>query len=105
MKCSYSYIPVYPVYPVLNQYSCFRPGGGNSRCPISRVGPSISSVTFDIEDFDIECSFDIDVFTFDIVYRYRRYSISTLFDIEGDILVPSISKVTNRTVDIELSSL
>ncbi len=29
--------------------------------PISSVGPSISSVTFDIEDFDIECPFDIDV--------------------------------------------
>jgi hypothetical protein len=44
---------------------------------------------------------------FDIVCRYRRCSISkvTLFDhdIEGD--KPSISKVTNRVVDIEVSCL
>ncbi len=30
--------------------------------PISSVGPTISSVTSVIEDFDIECPFDIDVF-------------------------------------------
>jgi hypothetical protein len=46
--------------------------------PISSVGPSISSVTFDIEDFDIECSFNIDVF-----YTRYRISISKVFDIEG----------------------
>jgi hypothetical protein len=45
--------------------------------PISSVGHSISNETFDIEDFDIECSSDIDVF-------YIRYhiSISKVFDIE-----------------------
>ncbi len=45
--------------------------------PISSVGPSISNETFDIEDFDIECSFDIDVF-----YIRYRISISKVFDIE-----------------------
>ena len=46
--------------------------------PISSVGNSISNVTFDIEDFDIECSIDIDV----LLIRYRL-SISKVFDIEG----------------------
>ncbi len=46
--------------------------------PISSVGPSISSETFDIQDFDIKCSFDIDVF-----YIRYRISISEVFDIEG----------------------
>jgi hypothetical protein len=45
--------------------------------PISIVGQSISNDTFDIEDFDIECVFDIDVF----IIRYR-ISISEVFDIE-----------------------
>jgi hypothetical protein len=45
--------------------------------PISSVDSSISNVTFDIEHFDIECSFDIDVFNI----RYR-ISISKVFDIE-----------------------
>jgi hypothetical protein len=51
--------------------------------PISSVGPSISNITFDIEDFDIVCLFDIDV----LHLRYR-ISISKVFDC-------SISKVTN----------
>ncbi len=38
----------------------------------------ISNVAFDIEEFDIECSFDIDV----LHLRYRM-SISKVFDIEG----------------------
>jgi hypothetical protein len=44
-------------------------------------------------------------FAFDIVYRYRRCSISKvpLFDIEGDL--PSISNVIKRAVDIDVSSL
>jgi hypothetical protein len=66
--------------------------------PISElVGPSISSVTIDIEDFDIECSFDIDVL-------HLRYCMSTskVFDIEGH--QPLISKVMIRVVDIEVSS-
>ncbi len=69
--------------------------------PISSVGPSISSATFDFEDFDIECPFNIDV----LHPAYRRYSISkvTLFDIEDD--KPSISKVMDRVVDIEVSYL
>ncbi len=50
----------------------------NLGTPISSVGRSISNVTFDIEDFDIECSFDIDVF-----YIRFRISISKGFDIEG----------------------
>ncbi len=45
--------------------------------PISSVGRSISNETFDIEDFDIECSFDIDV-----IYIRYRLSISKAFDIE-----------------------
>jgi hypothetical protein len=61
---------------------------------ISSVGPSISNVTFDIEEIDIECSFDIDV----LHLRYRM-SISKVFDIE------SISKVMDRVVDIEVSCL
>ncbi len=73
--------------------------------PISSFGPSISCATFDIEDFDIECPFDIDVCTFDIVCRYRRCSISKVSscDIEGH--KPSISKVINSAIDIEVSSL
>ncbi len=67
--------------------------------PISSVGHSISSTTFDIEDFDIECSFDMDVF-----YVQYRISISRVFDIEGH-MSPSISKVTKKPVDIEVSSL
>jgi hypothetical protein len=46
---------------------------------ISSVGPSISSVMFDIKDFDIECPFDIDVL-------HLRMSISKVFDIEGIIM-------------------
>ncbi len=49
--------------------------------PISSVGPSMSNITFDIEDFDIVCSFDIDV----LHLRYR-ISISKAFDIEGLII-------------------
>ena len=50
--------------------------------PISSVEPSISSVlTFDLEVFDIECPFDIDV----LHLRYRM-SISKMFDIEGIIM-------------------
>ncbi len=49
--------------------------------PISSVGPSLLSVTFDIEDFNIECSFNIDV----LHLRYRM-SISKVFDIEGHII-------------------
>jgi hypothetical protein len=45
--------------------------------PISSVGPSISSVTFDIE----ECSIDIDV----LHLRYRM-SISKVLDMEGHII-------------------
>jgi hypothetical protein len=73
--------------------------------PISSVGPSILSVTFDIEDFNIECSFNIDVLHLLYRCRYRRCSISkvTLFDIECD--KPSISKVMNGVVDIEVSCL
>ncbi len=40
---------------------CHPDNNNTSNGPISSVGPSISSVTFNIEDFDIECSFDIDV--------------------------------------------
>ncbi len=65
---------------------------------ISSVQPSISNVTFDIEDFDIESPFDIDV----LHLRYRM-SISKLFDIEDH--QHSISKVINRVVDIEASCL
>ncbi len=88
-----------------------RPPIGILATPISSVGPSIiSSVTFDIKDFDIECPYDIDV----VHLRYRM-SISKVFDIEGHILQyvnfdiegdkPSISKVVNRDVDIEVSCL
>jgi hypothetical protein len=59
--------------------------------PISSVGHSISSVTFDIEDFDIECSFDIDVL--------QKFAPSISYvDIEGVRYQRShysISKVTN----------
>jgi hypothetical protein len=48
---------------------------------LSSVGTSISNETFDIEDFDIECSFDIDVF-----YIRYRISISKVFDIEGNLI-------------------
>jgi hypothetical protein len=76
---------------------------------ISSVGLSISSVTFDIEDFDIECAFDIDF----LHLRYRM-SIPKVYDIEGLIIryrktdeghKPLISKVMNRVVDIEVSCL
>ncbi len=55
------------------------PAGGLGT-PISSVTGrlSISNETFDIEYFDIECSFDIDVF----YIRYRLLSISKVFDIE-----------------------
>ncbi len=51
----------------------------NLDTPISSVRRSMSNVIFDIEDFDIECSFDIDVF-----YIRYRISISNLkvFEIE-----------------------
>jgi hypothetical protein len=60
--------------------------------PISSDGLSISNVTLDIEDFDIECSFDIDV-------SHLRYgmSISKVFDIEGLI----IRYRRSQTFDIE----
>lgn len=45
--------------------------------PISNVEPSISKVTFDIEVFDIVCTFDIE----GLRIRYR-ISISKVFDIE-----------------------
>ncbi len=68
--------------------------------PISSVGPSISNVTSDIEDFDIECSFDIRV---DVLHLQVRISISKVFDImiEGLIIryeghQPLILKVMNR---------
>jgi hypothetical protein len=48
-----------------------------SGTPISSVGSLISNAIFDIEDFDIECLIDIDVFNI----RYR-ISISKVFDIE-----------------------
>ena len=44
---------------------------------ISSFRRSILNETFDIEDFDIECLFDIDVF-----YLRYRLSISNVFDIE-----------------------
>jgi hypothetical protein len=50
----------------------------NLGTPISSVGRSISNELYDVEDFDIECSFDIDVF-----YIRYRISISKVFDIEG----------------------
>ena len=49
----------------------------NLGTPISNVRHSISSVTFDIEDVDIKCSIDIEVF-----YIRYRISISKVFDIE-----------------------
>jgi hypothetical protein len=49
--------------------------------PISSIRPSIWNVAFDIEGFDIVCSFDIDV----LHLRYR-ISISKAFDIEGLIV-------------------
>ena len=49
--------------------------------PISSVGPSISKVTFDIEVFDIVCTFDIE----GLRIRYR-ISISKVFDIEDNNL-------------------
>jgi hypothetical protein len=80
------------------------------------LGPSIlvSSVTFDIEDFDIDSECQL-AFKFDIIdvlhLRYcimsrlgywRRYSISKVtlfkFDIEGDRLGTSILKVMNTIV-------
>jgi hypothetical protein len=89
---------------------CRRPGPSLARTtrdiciwilatPISSVGHSKSKTS--ISNAHSISTF----FTFDIVYRYRRYSILkvTLFDIKGDN--PSISKVTKRTVDIEVSSL
>ncbi len=54
---------------------------------------SISSVTFDIEDLESSISNPRSIstfFTFDIVYRYRRCSIS------NDTRPYSISKVKNR---------
>jgi hypothetical protein len=74
--------------------------------PISSVRPSISNVTFDIEDFDIVCSFDIDV----LHLRYRIL-ISKVFDIEGLTVSlfdieghqPLISNANNRITDIEVS--
>jgi hypothetical protein len=65
----------------------------NNNGPISNVGPSISSVTF-----DIKCSFDIDV----LHLRYRM-SISKVIDIEGHKSL--IMKAMNRVVDIEVSCL
>ncbi len=59
---------------------------------ISSVGHSISSETFDIENFDIECVFDIDV----LHLRYRT-SVSKGFDIEGLI----IRYRRSQTFDIE----
>ncbi len=49
--------------------------------PISSIRPLIWNVTFDIEDFDIVCSFDIDV-----LHLQYRISISKAFDIEGLIV-------------------
>ncbi len=46
--------------------------------PILSVRLSLSNVTYDIEDFNIVCSFDIDV----LHLRYR-ISISKVFDIKG----------------------
>ncbi len=69
---------------------------------ISSVGRSIRMLRYRI----LHSAHSISTFfTFDIVYRYRRCSISkvTLLDIKGDI--PLISNVMNRTVDIEVSSL
>ena len=63
--------------------------------PISSVGPSISNVTFDIEDFNIECSFDIDVLQLQKL-RYR-ISISKVFDFERLI----IRYRRSLTIDIE----
>jgi hypothetical protein len=44
--------------------------------PISSVGPSISNVTFDIEDSDIVCLFDIDVL-------HLRIALISYIDIKG----------------------
>ncbi len=46
-------------------------------CEFALVLPAL---LWDIEDFDIECSFDIDVF-----YILYRISISKVFDIEGHL--------------------
>jgi hypothetical protein len=70
--------------------------------PILSVGPSISSVIYDIKDFHIECPFDIDVLLL-LHLRYRTpsifvcMSISKVFDIEGIIM----RYRTSQTFDIE----
>ena len=69
---------------------------GSIPLSISSVGLSISNVTFDIEDFDIVCSFDVDV----LHLRYR-ISISKVCDIY--VHQPSISNVSNRVDDVEVS--
>ncbi len=55
--------------------------------PISSVRPSISSVTFDIEDFDIECPYDIEVLHLRVRISYVDIDMSiskvTVIDIEG----------------------
>jgi hypothetical protein len=62
--------------------------------PIPSVGPSISNVTFDIEDFNIVCSININVLrlrycmaiskVFDIIEGLMvRYQRSPTFDIES----------------------
>ncbi len=80
MNMSYLYVPVYTMlYKKRNSHTgiylymkyhcidCFSSSLWILGTPILSVGPSISSVTFDIEDFDIECPFDIDV----LHLRYR----------------------------------
>ncbi len=96
--------------------------------PISSVRPSISNVTL-ISKTSVSCAYyryriHLPIYiigivsyrryrmliryrrcTFDIVFRYRRCSISkvSLFDIVGS--KPSISKVVNRVIDIQVLCL
>jgi hypothetical protein len=60
---------------------------------ISSFGPSISNVTFDIQDFDNICAFDFDIlhlrYPLSILKDGRRYSISkvSFFDIGGLVIL------------------
>ncbi len=64
----------------------------NLDTPISSIGRSISSVTFDIEDFDIECS------SISIIFRVRYRRSHTIY-IEGHERESRYRSVGNFDID------
>ncbi len=97
MKRSYWWIPV---YTVLFQYSCFHPGGRDSRPSISYT---ISTYDIEVFFFSISKSWNLDIGDPVIDVRYRRW---VTFDIKQwdlryrtPLISITISQVQN--VDIE----